>query len=98
MELKSYIKRYYKKDNFFVCTIRSISHSGYTRKIDFYIRKGKSLVSINKEISEVLSMKQDSRGLLIVKGCGMDMIFDTLYQFLLGLNLDDNYANYYTII
>lgn len=69
------------KDKQIVCSIQSVSKSGMTRKMDFYFISDNRLIYCNKLIAEIAGYSRDKKGSLIVKGCGMDMIFSVLYNF-----------------
>lgn len=69
------------KDKQIVCSIQSVSKSGMTRKMDFYFITDNQLIYCNKLIAEIAGYNRDKKGSLIVKGCGMDMIFSVLYNF-----------------
>lgn len=72
------------KDNSLVyVVIKNVSKSGMTRKIDFYIKVKETdyLQNINQELNEVLDWGIDKNGHLIVKGCGMDMVWYALNQY-----------------
>ncbi len=78
-ELKD-LKRYKNKQ--IIATIESVSASGMTRKISFYVVcKGQRLECLNDEIGLVAGYKLDKNGYLIVRGCGMDMVFSVLSTF-----------------
>lgn len=61
--------------------IKSVSKSGMTRKIDFYIVCNNKLIFINNLIAKIAGYRQDKNRSLIVGGCGMDMVFSVLYDF-----------------
>ena len=68
-------------------TLRSVSRSGMSRKIDaFYFKANSdgtiSKYNLNYAIAQITSFKQDSQtGALKVGGCGMDMGFHLVYSF-----------------
>jgi len=64
-----------------VCKIASVSRSGMTRKMSFYVLIKNELVYINHIISAVAGYNRDKNHNLIVGGCGMDMIFSVLSNF-----------------
>ena len=69
--------------------VREVSNGGNTRCVDFLIIEGDRLQTISHLIAPVLNIKQSSKHFgLIVKGCGMDMVFSCLYDLhrALGLN------------
>lgn len=69
------------KNKKIVCSIKSVSASGMTRKMDFYALINNELVYINHLISAIAGYKRDKNHCLIVGGCGMDMIFSVLSNF-----------------
>lgn len=60
-------------------TVTKVARSGMSRRIAFYVPSGESILRISYSISVILDLPCDSEGIL-VRGCGMDMIFNTLYQ------------------
>lgn len=71
-----------------IASVKSVSASGMSRKIKFgYIYKGE-LYNIY-HILEIVGYKMNSDGTVTRKGCGMDMIFDTLYGLYHFLGLKD---------
>ena len=55
--------------------IRSVSASGMSRNIDLYVIKDNAPIYLSGNAANVLDWKlSDKRG-VIVKGCGMDMVF-----------------------
>lgn len=70
--------------------IKSVSRSGMSRRITFYYVKNSAIVRATPQIAwlcgEVMPGKYDQGGKelieygLNVAGCGMDMIFNTLYR------------------
>lgn len=98
-ELKHFLK--YRNKQVFV-NITKVSKSGMTRKMRFYvINKNHQLERINYEISVIADYKLDLNSDLIVKGCGMDMVFSVLSNFNYAISkiLDGkqtkNYATYF---
>ena len=60
-----------------VAKISSVSRSGMSRRIQFYCIKDNNLVYLTGTIAVILDAPHNDNGIL-VKGCGMDMIFHTL--------------------
>lgn len=56
--------------------IRKVSKSGMSRTIDLY---GKDYMYLTGYISQALGWRRDKSGALKVTGCGMDMVFHTVY-------------------
>jgi hypothetical protein len=69
------------KNKQIVCTIDSVSKSGMTRKMNFYFVSSGKLLICSSLIAKIAGYGQDKNGCLIVKGCGMDMVFSVLYNF-----------------
>lgn len=67
------------------CNIKSVSKSGMTRRMVFYVQFQNELYYLNDIIAKLTSFKKDKNGYLIVKGCGMDMVFHVLYSFNIGI-------------
>lgn len=65
------------------CNITKVSRSGMTRKMRFYAisKKYNDLRNITYLISGIADYNMDKNHDLIVKGCGMDMIFSVLSNF-----------------
>jgi hypothetical protein len=62
--------------------INSVSRSGMTRRIEFYAAKGNEISRIGYFMSKILEWPYDvDKGGFRVGGCGMDMIFHTIYSF-----------------
>lgn len=59
--------------------VRSVSRSGMSRTIDLYVRDDEGLQYLTGWIATVTGWTRDKRGALKVSGCGMDMIFHTVY-------------------
>jgi hypothetical protein len=56
--------------------VRSVSSSGLSRKIDFYVIKDEQMVWITPAIRDILKYSQDEKtSALKVNGTGMDMCF-----------------------
>lgn len=65
----------------FYANIVSVSNSGMSRKIKYYIIKNNQLIDITSYICETVGYKEDSKTwALKVGGCGMDMVWDVLYN------------------
>ncbi len=69
--------------------VRTVSRSGMSRTIDFYafgerIEHGKSSgcdrIYLSGYVATALDYRRDNSGALKVQGCGMDMIFHTVYN------------------
>lgn len=76
-----------------IVVIKGVSRSGMCRNMDFYSiiplteqeqqeqKKKVSIVYLNYYISKLLSYPRDkNNGSLKIKGCGMDMAFDVVYN------------------
>ncbi|MDR2205829.1 MAG: hypothetical protein LBE36_06715 [Flavobacteriaceae bacterium] len=89
-----------KKGDVYVNHI-STSRSGMSRAFSFYVLSKDGLICINREIGSVLGLDsaKNGRGLNVV-GCGMDMVFATLYSFFknIGLKNYPHLANNYKLI
>lgn len=64
-------KRHQKLD----VVIKKVSASGMTRKIKFYYED----YNITGHMANILDWGIDNNDCLIVKGCGMNMVFHTIY-------------------
>ena len=71
------------------CVLRSVSASGMSRKIDFYIIKENRPFWITGLVANLLGIKRSNSGEgVTIKGAGMDMGFATVYD--LGMALWPN--------
>ena len=62
--------------------VNSVSRSGMTRRIEFYAAEGNEISRIGYLMSKILEWPYDvDKGGFQVSGCGMDMIFHTIYSF-----------------
>jgi hypothetical protein len=63
------------------CILRSVSSSGMSRNIDFYIIKNDQPLFISGSVAALVGLKPARRGEgFTVQGCGMDMGFATVYS------------------
>lgn len=67
----------FRNKNFHV-VIRSVSKSGMSRKMDFYVIDGDRLLCLTSAVAHLLGDNTDSKGYYNVSGCGMDMVFSVL--------------------
>ena len=62
--------------------VESVARSGVSRTISFYMIEDGMLCNITGAIGEVTGHTRDRRtNGLLVRGCGMDMVWHTLYTF-----------------
>lgn len=77
-------ENYINEDNLTIYTIlRSVSHSGMSRKISFKVADGSSIFDITYLVAKVLDYKMiNANGFnaIRVNGCGMDMGFHLVYS------------------
>lgn len=71
-----------KLDNEIIASIKNISSSGMSRNIAFGFITEKRLFNFTYHISVIKEISMNDNNSIRVGGCGMDMIFATLY----GLN------------
>lgn len=63
-----------------LASVKSVSSSGMSRVINFYyISKEGYIFNLNYKIAKVLNYRLMDKGVRVY-GCGMDMIFNTLYN------------------
>lgn len=87
-----------------VATVHSVSRSGMSRTATFGLMNtnGTEVMTLNYIIHEVTgtTLRHDQK--LRLKGCGLDVLFDTLYRFYqaIGLSYEDvlEYASHYISI
>jgi hypothetical protein len=61
--------------------VRHVSQSGMSRVIDFYVMRENHPVCISGRIAEICELRRHKRyDGLMVYGCGMDMVFSTVYD------------------
>lgn len=63
--------------------VRTVSRSGMSRTIDFFVmptKKGDRPMYLSGYMATLLGYTRDSSGALRVSGCGMDMVFHTVYN------------------
>jgi len=92
------IRRNRKKRDIFACIVTHVSQSGMSRNIKVYYKYKGDLVNITQLVAKVsgLSLAKYGEGVK-VGGCGMDMCFNTVYNFCgrLGIDGNDAIAQYY---
>lgn len=71
---------------------RSVSASGMTRKLDLYTIIDNRPHYITTYAASVLGWGLDKNYRLIVRGCGMDMHFHTVYSLSCALYNDEGYT------
>lgn len=71
------LKKYLKPGDTVHGIIRNVSKSGMSRTIDFY---GPEYVYLTGYMALAMDDKRDKHGALKVSGCGMDMVFATVYN------------------
>ena len=76
-------KYIFKNDsnNKVIVVIKSVSKSGVTRRIKFYYHDGTRCLNITRLIATINGYSINNNGEMLVSGCGMDMVFNTLYNF-----------------
>ena len=97
-----------KLDNEIIATIKTVSSSGMNRNIAFGFITEKRLFNFTYHISVIKEINMnDNNHSIRVGGCGMDMIFATLYGLngsianllkTYGLLKDNEYSNYNFIV
>lgn len=82
------------KGQIIYCVIKSVSKSGLTRCMQFYVQRQNGLYCINELIAKLTGFKIDKNGYLVVKGRYADFTFHVLYIFNLKIinykKLDNN--------
>lgn len=62
--------------------VRGVAKSGMSRRLSFFMIEDGALINITHAIAQCLGYTLNEREWSFrVSGCGMDMIFDTLYRF-----------------
>lgn len=89
-EARAHLKKVLRKDDKLYAVIKSVSRSGMTRRMEFYyIRKNKPRL-ITPWIARACGYSDDCYKGMLVKGCGMDMIFAVVYDVSAVLYGDGN--------
>lgn len=73
---KEDLREYDWKNDSLIAIIRKVSRSGMTRHIDFYSKN--HLHMLSGDIAKALDWRYSDDG-VVVGGCGMDMVFHTVY-------------------
>lgn len=87
-----------------VATVHNVSRSGMSRTATFVLMNadGTEVMTLNFLIHEVTGTTLQHDQKLRLKGCGQDVLFDTLYRFYqaIGLSYKDalEYATHFTSI
>lgn len=77
-ELKKLLQN--KNDNIIYAIVTKVAPSGMSRRIKFHTIKNNELYNITQYIAIINDEKCNYNGLL-AQGCGMDMIFNEIYNF-----------------
>ena len=70
-----------ESNNKVIAVIKSVSKSGMSRRIKFYYHDGARCLNITRLIATINGYSINNNGEMLVSGCGMDMVFNTLYNF-----------------
>jgi hypothetical protein len=77
----NFLKKNLKPGSTVYHTIKSVSASGMSRQISFFIVSDNRITNIDWYISHVLDYRRNPKnGALKVSGCGMDMGFHVVYS------------------
>jgi len=68
-----------KKNTLVYGKVIHVSRSGMSRDIALYMLDGKRLVNISYQVAQALDWKHTDSDCIRVVGCGMDMVFHTIY-------------------
>lgn len=83
-KLKDFLSK--TKDNKIYCVLRHVSKSGMQRTIHFFTIVNDEIYHLDYLISKALDLKPDQkREGLKIRGAGMDMGFDTIYNLSVSL-------------
>lgn len=80
-KLLNHIKRNSDKSGLFYGAVTHVSKSGMSRNIKLYIVYKGGIVRVTHIVAQALGRKLNRDLSLTVKGCGMDMVFDTINNF-----------------
>lgn len=79
-ESLEYLRKILKPGDTIRSVVRSVSRSGMSRTIDFYLARNGDLVYLTGHMAAVLDEPRNDQGAMKVTGCGMDMCFATVYN------------------
>lgn len=63
------------------CKVEHVARSGMSRRISFFMQDKDDIINVSKYIADRLERPHRNQS-VVVSGCGMDMIFHTLYTYL----------------
>lgn len=79
--LTAYLKSLFAPGKEIYRSVLHVSASGMSREIGLYIVKDNRILDISFEVASVLGWtKSKTKRAVRVEGCGMDMIFHTIYE------------------
>lgn len=85
---KTQLKELLKKHPTIYTVIRSVSSSGMSRTMEFWVVQGGDLRRITSLMIDVLGWGESPKGYLKVGGCGMDMAWHSCYSAYAVIGLD----------
>lgn len=90
-ELFQFIWRNRNKSGFFKVILRKVYHRGTARQFSVYIQKNRKWIDISRLIAKTsgknIVTTQYHHEFVVVPGCGMDMAFSMLHEFLSALSV-----------
>lgn len=87
-DLLSFLFHNKDKDNLFIVSIPKVSQSGLSRQMKFATQYKDNYINITYIIGRVLGIKMTKNDTLRINGCGMDMVFHTLDNFMASIGVD----------
>ena len=83
-----------RKNRMIYGVVHKVSGSGMSRTASFYIVIGNEIVNISHLISRINNIRTNKDGDLVLSGCGMDMLFNTIYNFSANVFGDGYHISY----
>ncbi|AAP95828.1 hypothetical protein A6046_00970 [[Haemophilus] ducreyi] len=90
LELLQFIWKNRHKAGFFTIVLRKVYHAGKCRQFSVYIQKNGKFVDVSRLVANISGNKTATRydcDFVVIPGCGMDMAYSMLYQFLDNLSI-----------
>ncbi|OOF59742.1 hypothetical protein [Rodentibacter myodis] len=84
LNVVDYLIRHKNERYIISAAVKKVSRNRLVRHIAFYINIDERLINISKDIANVIDEKIQNNGssnVIVIKGCGSDMVFEILYRF-----------------
>ena len=87
-QITAYIKRHLNTPNLFVCSLAHVSKSGMQREVKIGLVHKSQFADITYIVNKFAGQKLGKNGGVVMRGCGMDMIFACLDNFAASLGVE----------